>query len=114
MRPAIAAGLILFSFQALAEDDALRTAQSRAAQVVVTARTAAILCPDVEVDEDAIHGLMEHAQIKDNDIMSPDRFGPEDEAIARSFKASMTDDPDFCLKVLAYLRDRMHLVQRRR
>ena len=98
---------------AWADDNALRAAQSQAAQVVVFARTAAILCPGVEVDKDAIHGLMDHAQITDFDIMSPDRFGREDEATARSFKSSTAENPAFCDKVLDSIEDRLHLVRRR-
>lgn len=88
-------------------------AQSRTAQVVVSARVAAILCPNVEVDEDAIRMLMDVAQITDTDIMSSDRFGPEDEAAARDFKLSLAEDPRFCDKMLVELAGRLHLVRRR-
>lgn len=107
------AGLVLTSLPAYAQEDTLQAAQSKTAQVVVVARVAAILCSGVEVDEDAVRALMDHAQTTDSDIMSPDRFGPEDEAAARSFKQSMAEDPQFCGKMLAELADRLHLVRRR-
>ena len=92
---------------------AVRVMQAREALVAVTARTAALLCPGVEVDELAIRDRKAMAGITDHDLMSPDRFGSDDEAAARSFKQSVADDPAFCGKMLIELADRLRLVRRR-
>ena len=52
------------------------------------ARTAGPVCPGIEVEEDEIRGLMDHAQLTDHHIMAPDRFRPDDELVAHGFVQS--------------------------
>ena len=97
----------------MADDAAVQAMQSHEALVTTSARTAAILCPGAEVDEAAIRERMAMAGITDRDIMSPDRFGSQDEAVAREFKAEAAANPGFCAAVLVELADRLRLLRRR-
>lgn len=84
---------------ACAADDST-SSKPRTAQVVTLARLAAVLCPDVEVDEDAVHDLMGGAGITDRDVVHSGAFGSADTLVARSFAQSFVADPaDACSKL---------------
>lgn len=113
MRAATAIAFVALAMPARAQDDAMRASQSQVAQVATVAKTATLLCPGIEADDQAIRALLDDAQLTERDLMSPDRFGAEDEAVAHSFVQSLKEDPDFCAEVFAYLGDRAHLLRRK-
>ena len=98
---------------AYASDGELLASQRQVAGSVTIAKTAPILCPRTEANYGALQLLMDHIRITDADIMCPDRFGPDDEAITCSFAFSAKQDTDFCAKVFTHLGDRAHLLRRK-
>lgn len=69
------------------------TAKPQAAQIVTLARLGSVLCPDLDVDEQAVQALMGKAGIAERDIVDPAAFGPHDTDVARSFAQSFMADP---------------------
>lgn len=79
---------------ARAGDRDLTQSKPQTAQIVTLARLAAVLCPETEIDEAAVHALMGQAGITDTDVVDPAGYGASDMTVARSFAQSFLADPN--------------------
>ena len=82
---------LLAAGPAWAEDEQA-AAKAQAAEVVTLAKLAPLLCPAIEADDGAIHDLLVHAEISEQDIIDPKVFGAQDERVARNFAQSFKDN----------------------
>lgn len=95
---------ILAAAPAWADDTEQTAAKAQAAEVVTLAKLAPLLCPAVEADDRAIHDLLNHAEISEQDIVDPHVFGAQDERVAHNFAQSFKDNGvQTCEDVFTYL-----------
>lgn len=94
---------VLAAGPAWAQDEQT-AAKAQAAEVVTLAKLAPLLCPAIEADDRAIHDLLTHAEISEQDIVDPQVFGPQDERVAQNFAQSFKDNGvQTCEDVFTYL-----------